>query len=297
MNFNKEEKTKILNIKHINFPSKYVTGSKEYLINNKDFDIIYPKYQHRHSALLPKSFLEMGGINEVFEEAIEEEEDDYKLLIKERRKSCYENSFKLKRKLDLIENDSFLNYKPFLSSQVLSNQMDKITEVKEDIPVLQGSSPRIRILTDNLEDLTLNLKPRHSSSSPMNLSFSKNQVISEECGENGEENGKEIKKNFLFPKLEAVIDKYEQNVIDKYEQLAEKRTITEFSEGVVIEEECTSEEDDKSPSIRIKTIETPKSDDFDKDFENYYIRANKLIEERKIIKEDDEKKIEESNTL
>lgn len=297
MNINKEEKTNILNLKHTNFPFKYVTRSREYYMNNKDFDIIYPKYQHRHSAVLPKRILEMGGcFNEVFE-AIEEEEDDYKLIDKERRKSCYENSFKLKRKLDLIESDNFLSYKPFLSSQNISNQMDKITEVKEDIPVLQGNSPRIRILTDYLEDLTLNLKPRHSSSSPMNLSLSKNQVISEEYGENGEDNVKETKKNFLFPKLEAVIDKYEQNVIDKYDQIAEKRTITEFSEGVVIEEECTSEEDDKSPSKKVKSIETLKSDDFDKENESYYLRINKLIEEKKIIQEDDEKKIEDSNTL
>ncbi len=239
--------------------------------------------------------MELGGINEVFEEEIEEE--DHKCIRKERRRSCYENSFKLKRKLDLIESDSFLNYKPFLSSHSISHHMDKITEVKEDIPVLACSSPRIKLLTDNLEDLTLNLKQRYSSSSPMNLSMSKNQIISEESGENGDENGKETRKNFLFPKLEAVIDKYEQNVIDKYEQIAEKRTITEFSEGVVIEEECTSEEEDKSPSKIIKQIETPKSDEFDIDIDNYHLKINTIIEEQEIIKEDDEKKVEDSITL
>ncbi len=229
----------------------------------------------------------------MFEEEIEEE--DHKYNRKERRKSCYENSFKLKRKLDLIESDSFLNYKPLLSGQNISHQMDKITEVKEDIPVLEGSSPRIKLLTDNLEDLTLNLKHRYSSSSPMNLS--KNQIISEECGENGDENGKETRKNFLFPKLEAVIDKYEQNVIDKYDQNAEKRTTTEFSEGVVIEEECTSEEEDKSPCKKIKQIETPKSDEFDLDVDNNHLKINTTIEEQEIIKEDDEKKVEDSITL
>jgi hypothetical protein len=230
----------------------------------------------------------LGGINEVFEE--EYEEEDHKYNYKEPRRSCYANSFKLKRKLDLIEKDSILNFQPYLSNQNVSNQMENITEVKEDIPVLQGNSPRIKPFTDNLEDLKFNLKQRYSSSSTMNISMSKNEIISEEFGENGDENGKEIKKNFLFPKLEAVIDKYEQNVIDKYEQIAEKRTITEFSEGVVIEEECTSEEEDISPYKKINPIVTPKSDNFDINIDSHNLKIDTIIEEQNIIKEDNEKK-------
>jgi hypothetical protein len=255
---------------------------------NRPFDISFPNFQHKHSTknLFTKS-VDEGEIKEEFDG---ETEEVFPPL--EKKKKNFTNSFNLKQKLNLIENDNLINYKPFLSKS-FSQGMDQITEVKEETPFNHATnSPRIKLMTDNLED-SISFKYFISSPSNSNIKanfdLDKTDVIKEESNENMAENGKE-KRRTLFHKIENFVDKYEENLINENRRPS-------FGENHIIEEiQEVNNEEESPPFKRSKSIETPLSDEFEKDQDKNFslnLRVSTKIDECEEINEDDEKKCEE----
>jgi hypothetical protein len=211
----------------------------------KKFDTSYPVFRSKSSAQGKHKFRK--PFCEIVQEEVDEDEysyEDYKFpnLKKDiKQRNFKQPSLHKLKKLPLDEME--LIKKSESNNQSMSEVMDSVEEVKEEYKeenIKLGHSPRLILMTDNMEDEFLE-RSQENLDSPVNVihhphSFSasrkvmKIDTIKEESSENIDPNYPQTSRNF-FTKNKKSEEYYESHPIEELtneEEIIKSSTINEI---------------------------------------------------------------------